>query len=163
MSSQVIIMRICDGMVLLITVQNDDVDDARHQGSLVMPISHVINDGLRRHFSSIFSNSLMTPTFPHGQCTFAKSSTIDIYCITHQSLILVRRYWVSVLCSWDLKSDHSKTELFEDQISNGPVFKGSGYSPNHLKSGPFQMVFDKMVVICQDFKWFCFQTSNPIL
>ena len=26
----------------------------------------------------------------------------------------------------------------------------------------FQMVFDKMVAICQDLKWLCFRISNPI-
>ena len=57
MSSRVIIMTIGDGTVLLITVQNDDEDDARCWGSLVMPRCHVI----KHHFSLIFYNSLMTP------------------------------------------------------------------------------------------------------
>ena len=61
MSTQVVIMTICDGMALLITVQNDDDYEARCQGSLVTPICHVINEGLQRHFFSIFSNLLMTP------------------------------------------------------------------------------------------------------
>ena len=45
---------------------------------------------------------------------------------------------------------HLKTRLLKDQISNGLVFKGLGYSfsyscgPNHSKSGHF----------CPDFKWF---------
>ena len=50
--------------------------------------------------------------------------------------------------SGDLKSDHLKSgnilksRLFEGQISNGPVFKWSGfsygfsYSPNYLKTRP---------------------------
>ena len=64
------------------------------------------------------------------------------------------------------------------QFSNGPVFKWSGFSygykfsPNHSNTGPFkimtflsrfQMVFDKMVAICPDFKWLGFQISDPIL
>ena len=52
-------MTICDGMALLIIVQNDD--DARRYGSLVTPRHYVINDDLGRHFSLIFSNSLMMP------------------------------------------------------------------------------------------------------
>ena len=68
-----------------------------------------------------------------------------------------------------------KFGLFEGRISNDPVFKWSGlsygYSPNHLKTRPFkirpflsgfQMVFDKMAAICQDFKWFGFRISDPI-
>ena len=56
-------------------------------------------------------------------------------------------------------------------------FKWSGfscsyiYSPNYLKTGKFkiwtflsgfQMVFDKMVVICLDFKWLGFQIPSKI-
>ena len=46
-----------------------------------------------------------------------------------------------------------------------------GYSPSHLKAGPFeirtfsswfQMVFDKMADICPDFKWLGFLISDPI-
>ena len=48
-------------MALLITVQNDDDDDARHSGSLLMPKTSCHNDILERHFSSIFSNLLITP------------------------------------------------------------------------------------------------------
>ena len=73
-----------------------------------------------------------------------------------------------------------KFGLFEGRISNDPVFKWSGlswwplsygYSPNHLKTRPFkirpflsgfQMVFDKMAAICQDFKWLSFLISDPI-
>ena len=51
--------------------------------------------------------------------------------------------------SRDLKSDYSKSRLFEDWISNAQVFKGLGYSfyslgPNYLKTRHF----------CLDFKWF---------
>ena len=59
MSIPVSIMTICDGMALLIIVQNDD--DARRYGYLVMLMRYVINDDLQRHFSLIFSNLLMTP------------------------------------------------------------------------------------------------------
>ena len=51
--------------------------------------------------------------------------------------------------SGDLKSDHLKSgnilksRLFEGQISNGPVFKWSGFSDcfssYHLKTGPFKI------------------------
>ena len=73
--------------------------------------------------------------------------------------------------------EHLKSALFEGLISNGLVFKWSGfsycysYSPNHLKTGPFailaflsvfQMVFDKMAAICLDFRWLGFQISDPI-
>ena len=46
------------------------------------------------------------------------------------------------------------------QFSNGRALAGYSYSPNHLKTGPFkiwlfltgfQMVFDKMAAICQEF------------
>ena len=46
------------GLILNI-VQNDDDDDARRYGSLVMPRHYIINDDLQRHFSSIFF--FMTP------------------------------------------------------------------------------------------------------
>ena len=61
--------------------------------------------------------------------------------------------------------------------SISPEFKWLGfsdsysYSPDHLKTGPFkirtllswfQMVFDKIAVICLDFKWLGFQISDPI-
>ena len=70
---------------------------------------------------------------------------------------------------------HLKSEIFEGQISNGPVLKWSGfsygYSPNHLKTRPFevqtflsrfQMVFDTMAAICPDSKWLGSQISEPI-
>ena len=71
---------------------------------------------------------------------------------------------------------HSKSALFEGHISNGTVFKWSGFSysysnsPNHLKTGPFKiwtffqisMVFDKMAAISPDFKWLGFRISDPI-
>ena len=77
MTSQVFIMTICDGMALLITVQNDD-DDARHQGSLVTPICHITNDSLQHHFSSIFSNSLkMLPLAGRG--IIMQFSKKDVY------------------------------------------------------------------------------------
>ena len=84
--------------------------------------------------------------------------------------------------SGDLKSDHSKIQKHfeswcsEDWISKGPVFKGLGYGfsycsgSKHLKTGPFeierfllrfQMVFDKMAVICPHFKWLGFRISDP--
>ena len=47
---------------------------------------------------------------------------------------------------WPFKiRKHLKSRLFENQISNGLVFKRSGlsYGPNHLKSEHF----------CPDFKW----------
>ena len=65
---------------------------------------------------------------------------------------------------------------FEDWISKGPVFKGLGYGfsycngPKHSKTEPlqiwrflfrFQMVFDKMAVICPHFKWLGFRISDP--
>ena len=44
--------------------------------------------------------------------------------------------------SRSLKFSLSKTELFEDQISNGPVLEGLGfnssYCPHHLKTRPFK-------------------------
>ena len=61
---------------------------------------------------------------------------------------------------------HFNSRLFEGRISNGPVFKWSGFrygysvDPNHSKIGPFkvwtflfgfQMVFEKMAAICLDF------------
>ena len=61
MSTPVVKMMIVDGMALLTIVQGDDDNDARHCGFLVTPRHYVINDGLQRHFSSIFSNLLMTP------------------------------------------------------------------------------------------------------
>ena len=66
--------------------------------------------------------------------------------------------------SEDLKSDHSKSRLFEDQISNCRVFKGSGYSygTKHFENQTIRNlaifisilnVFSyKIVVICLDFK-----------
>ena len=77
---------------------------------------------------------------------------------------------------WPFKiQKHLKSGLFEGQISNVPVFKGSGlgysHSPNHLKTWPFkiwmflsgfQMIFHKLVAICLDFKCLGFQISEPI-
>ena len=70
---------------------------------------------------------------------------------------------------------HLKSRLFEDQISNGQVFKWLGfhygYRPNRSKTGTFeirmflsrfQMVFDKMVPTCPDFKWLGIGISDPI-
>ena len=54
--------------------------------------------------------------------------------------------WFNVGCpkrffSGDLKPDHLKSGLFEDWISNGPVFKGLGFpisdpiwNPNHFQT-----------------------------
>ena len=58
---------------------------------------------------------------------------------------------------------HPKSVLFEDRISNSPVFKGLGssLSPNHLKTKPFtiptfifkfKMISDKIAAICQNLK-----------
>ena len=56
--------------------------------------------------------------------------------------------------------------LFEGQISNGPVSKwlGFSYQPFEIRTflSGFQMVFDKMVAICPDFKWLGFRISDPI-
>ena len=72
---------------------------------------------------------------------------------------------------------HLISRLFEGWISNGPVFKWSGfmygysYSPNVSKTGPFkictflslfQMVFDRMSPFCPDFKLLGFRISDPI-
>ena len=68
--------------------------------------------------------------------------------------------------SGDLKSNHLKSGLFEGRISNGPVFKWSGFSyqPFEIQTflSGFQMVFDKMAAICLDFKWLGFRISYPI-
>ena len=71
---------------------------------------------------------------------------------------------------------HLKSGLLEGQISNGPVFKWSGfnygysYSPD-LKTEPFkiwmflsgfQMVFEKIGATCPDFKRLGFQNSDLI-
>ena len=85
--------------------------------------------------------------------------------------------WIPQFKIWK----HSKSWLFEDRVSNGPIFKGSGYrygyrygysyGPNYLKTGPFkiqtflsilQIVFDKMAAFCQNFKWLGFPISDPI-
>ena len=58
MSRPVVIITVCDGIALLIIVQNDD--EARRYGSLVTLRRYVINDDLQSHFSLIFFNSLMT-------------------------------------------------------------------------------------------------------
>ena len=68
-----------------------------------------------------------------------------------------------------------KSGIFEGRISNGLVFKSSGfsfcYSPNHLKTGQFkirtilsgfQMVLVKMAPISSDFKWEGFHILDPI-
>ena len=84
--------------------------------------------------------------------------------------------WGSEIWPFKIRK-HSKSGLSVDWISNGLVFKGSGYSyshcygPNHLKIRPFKIgtflswfkkVFVKMVAICLDFKWLGFQISDPI-
>ena len=53
--------------------------------------------------------------------------------------------------SLDMKSDHSKSRPFEDQISNGQVFEGSCncYSPSHSK-----LDHSKSGHFCLYFKWF---------
>ena len=68
-------------------------------------------------------------------------------------------------------------ETFKDKISNGLVYKASGFSfscnyvPNHSKTGPlkirtflfgFKMVLDKMAAIYLHFKGLAFETSGPI-
>ena len=51
--------------------------------------------------------------------------------------------WGSKIKPFEIQK-HLNSWLFEHWISNGPVFKGSGYScsysysPNHLKTGPFK-------------------------
>ena len=70
---------------------------------------------------------------------------------------------------------HLKSGLYEDLISNYPVFKGSGFSYSYDCSHSntrlfkiqnflpgFQMVFNKMATICPDFKWLGFQIADPI-
>ena len=76
--------------------------------------------------------------------------------------------------SRNLKSDHLKSGLFEDWISNGLVFKWLGFSPNHSKdhskTGPFkiqslfitQMILYKMATINPDSRWLGFRISDPI-
>ena len=80
--------------------------------------------------------------------------------------------------TWKLDySGYLKSGFFEGRISYGPFFKWSGFSygysfsPNHLKTRPFEiwtflsvfkMVFDKMAAICPDFKWLGFRISDPI-
>ena len=76
---------------------------------------------------------------------------------------------------WNILQWRSEIRPFEIQTFWRSVFKWSGfsygYSPNHLKTGPFkiqiflsvfQMVFDKMATICPDLKWLGFQFSDPI-
>ena len=70
-----------------------------------------------------------------------------------------------------------QSRLFEERISNGLVFKGSGYSfsyrygPSHWKTRPFkiwtfksrfQIAFDKMAHIYLDFKCLGYRISDPI-
>ena len=80
-------------------------------------------------------------------------------------------WWGSKIWPLNIRK-HLKSRLLEDWISNGPVFKGPGcsYGQDNSKTGPikiltflsgFHMVFDKMAVICQDFKWFGFRISGP--
>ena len=76
---------------------------------------------------------------------------------------------------------HPKTGHFSVQYSNGPTnpdflkinlkiqtflrsnFKWSGFQKVELQlQSRFQMFFDKMAVICPDFKWMGFQISDPI-
>ena len=87
--------------------------------------------------------------------------------------------WGSEIRRFEIRK-HLKSRLFEDRISNGPVFKWLGfsysYSPNHLKTrgfkirtflSRFQIVCDKMAPICLDFKWLgfhifrCHSKSRP--
>ena len=87
------------------------------------------------------------------------------------------KQWGSEIWPYKIRK-HLKSRLFEGRISNGPVFKWSGfcngysYSPNYSKTGPFkirpflsglQMVFDEMAVIFPDFKWLSFWISDPVL
>ena len=75
MATQIDIMTICDGPALLIVVQNDNNNDARRYGYLVMPRRYVINEDLQRHFSLILSKPLMTPPLARQ----AKNSIKIIY------------------------------------------------------------------------------------
>ena len=71
--------------------------------------------------------------------------------------------------SGDLKTNHSKSRLFEDRISNSLVFKGLGYNyiydPYHLQTIPLKiMIFlSRFAVICPDFECLGFWNSDPIL
>ena len=61
----------------------------------------------------------------------------------HKQHFLVYSFSLFLNYSGDLKSNHSKPRIFENQISISPVFKGLGFSfcysygPNHLKTWPF--------------------------
>ena len=93
--------------------------------------------------------------------------SIDLCLIVQKNIeVYIEQY------SGDVKSDHVKSRLFEGHISNGwalamaiaivPTIQ----KPDHSKSGlflfRFQMVFDKMAVICPDFKWVGFRISDLI-
>ena len=73
--------------------------------------------------------------------------------------------WGSEIRPFEIRK-HLKSGLFEGRISNGPVFKWSGFSyqPFEIRTflSGFQMVFDKMAAICPDFKWLGFRISDPI-
>ena len=82
----------------------------------------------------------------------------------NKQLLTIQIQWGTEIRPFEIRK-HLKSGLFEGRISNGPVFKWSGFSygygPNHLKTGPFeiqtflfgfQMVVDKMAAICPDFK-----------
>ena len=58
--------------------------------------------------------------------------------------------------SGDLKSDHSQSNLFDSKISNGWAYTGLSFCPNHLKPRPLKSGH------FLDFKWWGFQTPNPI-
>ena len=85
---------------------------------------------------------------------------------TEKKTFFNSKFYITV---WDLKSNNLKSALYEDQISNDPVFRGSGngfsFGPNHQNLNillGFQMVFDKW----WPFVWFSngldLRISDPI-
>ena len=67
--------------------------------------------------------------------------------------------------SGDLKSDHSKSGLFEGQIPNGRALAMALAIVLNIQNpflSVFQMVFDKMAAICHNFKKSSFWISDPI-
>ena len=122
MSTQIVIMMICDGPALLIVVQNDDDDDARCYGYLVMPRRYVINDDLWRHFSLIFSNPLMTP--PLGllaemRNTFRLSKIYFSFQILCLSGLCIHPFFFSVLCFDVIYREETLINVMKSVTRNG--------------------------------------------
>ena len=78
----------------------------------------------------------------------------------------IRKQWGSEIRPFEIQK-YLESRILEVRISNGPVFKGTGYSfsysngPNHLKTRPikiwtflsgFQMVLYKMAAMCPVFR-----------